>query len=104
VDIVSTEQTLEVNNVNQANQKYEQQRGLTTMTITMTNTAGAIAVVIPTLLPILEVNCLLWLINGDGDEAALLLPQRFQQPIGDNCHPIHSVANVDDVSTGQILT
>ncbi len=59
--------------------------------------------VIPTLLPILEVNCLPRLINGDGDEAALLLPQRFQQPIGDNYNPIHSVANVDDVSTGQIF-
>ena len=103
MDNVSTGQTLEVNNVDQANQEYEQQRGLTTTTTTTTNTAGAIAAVIPTLLPILEVNCLPRLINGDGHEAALLLPQRFQQPIGDNCNPIHSVANVDDVSTGQIF-
>jgi hypothetical protein len=72
-------------------------------TATSTNTAGTIAAVIPTLLPILEVNCLPRLINGDGDEAALLLPQRFQQPIVDDCNPIHSVANVDDVSTGQIF-
>jgi hypothetical protein len=84
VDNVSTGQTLEVNNVDQANQEYEQQRGLTTTTTMTTNTAGAIAAVTPTLLPILEVNCLPWLINGDEDEAALLLPQRFQQPIGDD--------------------
>ncbi len=103
MDNVSTGQTLEVNNADQANQEYEQQRGLTTMTTTRTNTAGAIAAVIPNLLPILEVNYLPQLINGDGDEAALLLPQRFQQPIGDDCNPIHSVANVDDVSTGQIF-
>ncbi len=104
MDNVSTGQTLEVNNVDQANQEYEQQRGLTTTTTTTTtNTAGAIAAVIPTLLPILEVNCLPRLINGDEDEAALLLPQRFQQPIGDDCNPIHSVANMDDVSTGQIF-
>ncbi len=102
-DNVSTGQTLEVNNVDQANQKYEQQRGLTMTTTTTTSTAGTIAAVIPTLLPILKVNCLPWLINGDGDEAALLLPQRFQQPIGDDCNPIHSVTNVDDVSTGQIF-
>ncbi len=101
VDNVSTEQTLEVNNVYQANQEYEQQRGLTTMTMMRTNTAGAIVAVIPTLYPILKVNCSPWLINGDGDEAALLLSQRFQQPIGDDCNPIHSVANVDDISTGQ---
>ncbi len=63
VDNVSTGQTLEVNNVDQANQEYEQQRGLTTTTTTTTNTAGAIAAVIPTTLPILEVNCLPWLIN-----------------------------------------
>ncbi len=68
-----------------------------TTTMTMTNTAGAIIAVIPTLLPILKVNCLPRLINGDGDEAALLLLQRFQQPIGDDCNPIHSV----DVSTEQ---
>jgi hypothetical protein len=72
-------------------------------TTTTTNTAGAIAAVIPTLLPILKVNCLPRLINRDGNEAALLLPQRFQQPIGDDCNPIHSVANLDDVSTGQIF-
>ena len=95
--------TLEFNYAGQANQEYEQQRGLTMMTTTTTNTAGAIAAVIPTLLPILEVNCLPRLINGDRDEAALLLPQRFQQPIGDDCNPIHSVANVDDISTGQIF-
>ena len=74
-----------------------------TTTMTMTNTAGAIIAVIPTLLPILKVNCFPRLINVDGDEAALLLPQRFQHPKGDNCNPIHSVANVDDVSTGQIF-
>ncbi len=101
VDNVSTGQTLEVNNVDQANQEYEQQRGLATTTTTTTNTAGTIAAVIPTLLSILKVNCLPRLINGDGDEAALLLPQRFQQPIGDNCNPILSVANVDEISTGQ---
>jgi hypothetical protein len=104
VDNVSSGQTLEVNNVDQANQQeYEQQRGLTTTTTTTTNTAGTIPAVIPTLLPILEVNCLPRLINGDGGEAALLLPQRFQQPIGDDCNPIHSIANVDDASTGQIF-
>ncbi len=103
VNNVSTGQTLEVNNVDQANQEYEQQRGLTTTTTTTTNTAGAIAAVIPTLLPILEVNYSPRLIKGDKDEAALLLPQRFQQPIGDDCNPIHSVANMDDVSTGQIF-
>jgi hypothetical protein len=101
VDNVSTGQTLEVNNFNQANQEFEQQRGLRMMTTTTTNTAGAIVAVIPTLLPILEVNCSPRLINGDRDEAALLLPQRFKQPIGDECNPIHSVANVDDISTGQ---
>jgi hypothetical protein len=74
-----------------------------TMTTTTTNTAGAIAADILTLLPIHEVNCSPQLINGDKDEAALLLPQRFQQQIGDNCNPIHSVANMDDVSTGQIF-
>jgi hypothetical protein len=35
-------------------------------TTTMTNTAGAIAAVIPTLLPILKVNCSPRLINGAG--------------------------------------
>ncbi len=103
LDNVSTGQTLEVNNVDQANQECEQQRGLTTTTTTTTNTVGTIAAVISALLPILEVNCSPRLINGDEDEAALLLPQRFQQPIGDDCNPIHSVANVDDVSTGQIF-
>ncbi len=76
---------------------------MTTTTTTTTNTAGAIAAVIPTLLPILKVNCSPRLINGDGDEAALLLPQRFQLPIGDDCNLIHSIANVDDISTGQIF-
>jgi hypothetical protein len=103
VDTVSTGQTLEVNNVYQANQEYEQQMGLTTTTTTTTNTAGAIAAVISTLLPILEVNCSPRLINRDGDEAALLLPQWFQRPIRDDCNPIHSVANMDDTSTGQIF-
>ncbi len=77
VDNVSTGQTLEVNNIDQGNQEYEQQRGLTMMTTTTTNTAGAIAAVIPTLLPILEVDCSPRSINEDGDEASLLLPQRF---------------------------
>ena len=48
-------------------------------------------------------NCSPPSINDDKDEAALLLQQRFQQPIGDNCNPIDSVANVDNVSTGQTL-
>ncbi len=43
------------------------------------------------------------MINGDGDDAALLLPQRFQQLIGDDCNPIHSVASVDYISTGQMF-
>ncbi len=57
MDKVSTGQTLEVNNVDQANQEYEQQRGLTMTTTMTTNTAGPIPVVFPTLLPILEVKC-----------------------------------------------
>jgi hypothetical protein len=48
-------------------------------------------------------NCSPPSINNDRDEAALLLQQRFQQPIGDDCNPIDSVANVDNVSTGQTL-
>jgi hypothetical protein len=48
-------------------------------------------------------NCLPPSINRDRDEAALLLQQRFQQPIGDVCNPIDYVANADNVSTGQTL-
>ncbi len=48
-------------------------------------------------------NCSPPSINDDRDEAALLLQQRFQQPIGDDCNPIDSIANVDNVSTGQTL-
>jgi hypothetical protein len=55
-DSISTGQTLEVNIVGQANQEYEQQRGLTTTTTPTTNTAGAIVMVIPPLFPFLEVN------------------------------------------------
>jgi hypothetical protein len=39
--------------------------------------------------------------NGDRDEADLLLRQRFQQLPREVCNPIDSVANADDVSTGQ---
>jgi hypothetical protein len=46
--------TLEFNYAGQANQEYEQQRGLMTTMKTTTNTAGGIVAVIPPLLPFFQ--------------------------------------------------
>jgi hypothetical protein len=48
--------TLKFNYAGQANQEYEQQRGLMTMTMMTTNTAGSIFAIIPPLLPFFRVN------------------------------------------------
>ena len=48
--------TLKFNYAGQANQEYEQQRGLMTTMTTTTNTAGGIVAVIPPLLPFFRVN------------------------------------------------
>ncbi len=48
--------TLEFNYAGQANQEYEQQRGLMMTTTTTTNTADGIVAVIPPLLPFFRVN------------------------------------------------